>query len=134
MDANGCETCSSAVTTPALNPPTDMDITGTLIYCAPPADYSTVTINTVTATVWVLYYQMLSPSIINNGPSNSFAGLVAGDYMFQVTDSNGCTYQELYTGCHVWRLRASTTDVTCFEQITVQHPLRCLIQQVILQR
>jgi uncharacterized protein Usg len=28
--------------------------------------------------------------------SKSFAGLLQ-DYMFQVTDANGCTYQELFT-------------------------------------
>jgi hypothetical protein len=38
---------------------------------------------------------MLTPTSINNGTNNVFAGLVAGDYLFQVTDANGCTYQEL---------------------------------------
>jgi hypothetical protein len=79
---------------------------------------------------------MLSPSIINNGPSNSFAGLVAGDYMFQVTDSNGCTYQELYTVAPrgVAVALASTTDELVLQRTNGAASLRCLIQQVILQR
>jgi hypothetical protein len=42
-------------------------------------------------------HQMLTPTSINNGTNNVFAGLVAGDYLFQVTDVNGCTYQ-IYSG------------------------------------
>ncbi|MFH6970007.1 T9SS type B sorting domain-containing protein [Flavobacterium petrolei] len=117
-DANGCETLLQSITPPAFNPPADMNITGTPIYCLPATSTtSTVTINSVTAGVGPFTYQMLSPSVFNNFGSNSFAGLAAGDYMFQVTDANGCTYQELYTVAprvNIAVALSGTTDITCF--------------------
>ncbi|MBB1193065.1 hypothetical protein DNC80_05195, partial [Flavobacterium sp. SOK18b] len=98
--------------------PTNMDISGSLIYCAPATSTtSTVLINSVTNGVGPFTYQMVSPSVINNFGSNSFAGLAAGDYMFQVTDANGCTYQELYTVAprvNIAATVATITNETCF--------------------
>ncbi|WP_339919617.1 T9SS type B sorting domain-containing protein [uncultured Flavobacterium sp.] len=119
-DAKGCVTVSKSVTTPALNPPTDMDITGTPIYCVQQGlgdVTSTVTINTVTNGVVPFTYQMLMPTSINNSTNNVFTGLTAGDYLFQVTDANGCTYQELYTVAPRVDIAVAVTtitDETCF--------------------
>ncbi|MFD1606035.1 hypothetical protein ACFSJW_24625, partial [Flavobacterium artemisiae] len=83
---------------PALNAPTDMDIAGTPIYCAPAANTtSTVTISNVQNGVGSLQYEILSPITRPKQPAASFAGLSPDTYLFQVTDANGCTYQESYT-------------------------------------
>lgn len=74
-----------------------MDISGTLVFCQPLArQTSTVTINSVTNGVGALQYEILSPIVVAKQPSNVFAGLApsADPYVFQVTDANGCTYQE----------------------------------------
>ncbi|URM37843.1 T9SS type B sorting domain-containing protein [Flavobacterium anhuiense] len=98
-DANNCIIAVPVdVIVPALNPPTDMDITGTPVYCAPAArTTSTVTINSVTNGVGTLQYEILSPIAVAKQNSNVFAGLTPDTYLFQVTDANGCTYQESYT-------------------------------------
>lgn len=120
-DTNLCTVSAAASTTiDPLNPPTGMDITGTPIYCVQQGlgDLtSTVTINTVTNGVPPFTYQMVSPTSINNGTSNVFAGLSAGDYLFQVTDANGCTYQELYTVAPRVNIAATVATIaneTCF--------------------
>ena len=99
-DANGCETAPQTVTINPLNKPTDMDISGTVLYCAPLANTtSTVSINTTTGGVLPLLFETIAPSpiVVGQQASNSFSGLIAGDYTFKVTDKNGCSYQELYT-------------------------------------
>ncbi|WP_456315732.1 hypothetical protein, partial [Pseudomonas shirazensis] len=98
-DAKGCLfTLTNGVNIPALNPPTNMDITGTPIWCAPAANTtSTVTISNVINGVGTLQYEILSPIVVAKQTSATFAGLAADTYLFQVTDANGCTYQESYT-------------------------------------
>ncbi|SHG56134.1 gliding motility-associated C-terminal domain-containing protein [Flavobacterium micromati] len=121
-DANGCTFNLIDVTTPAFNPPTGMDVTATPIYCAPVASLtSTVTITNVINGAGMLTYQILSPatatSNVTGATNGIFIGLVPDDYMFQVTDSNGCTYQELLTIAPVNNITATvsaTTNVSCF--------------------
>ena len=98
-DAKGCLfTLTNGVNIPALNPPTNMDITGTPIWCTPAANTtSTVTISNVINGVGPLQYEILSPIVVAKQPSATFAGLIPDTYLFQVTDANGCTYQESYT-------------------------------------
>lgn len=121
-DVNGCSFATAVSTTvDALNPPTDMTITSTPIYCAPASSTtSTVTITTTNG-VGTLTYAILSPASatgnISGASSGVFTNLAPADYMFQVTDANGCTYQELYTVADVIRITAApsvTTNVTCF--------------------
>jgi hypothetical protein len=51
-DTNLWQKAAATTTVDALDPPTDMDISGTLIYCPPVSSQtSTVTINSVTAGV-----------------------------------------------------------------------------------
>ena len=121
-DANGCVTPLQSISTPAFNPPTNMDISGSLIYCAPATSTtSTVTINTVTNGVVPFTYQILSPASATTNTSGETSGifdnLPSGDYMFQVTDANGCTYQELYTVAprvNIAATVATITNETCF--------------------
>jgi gliding motility-associated-like protein len=98
-DANNCIIAVPVeVVIPALNPPTDMNISGTPVYCSPAArTTSTVTINSVTNGIGTLQYEILSPIAVAKQNSNVFADLAPETYLFQVTDANGCTYQESYT-------------------------------------
>jgi gliding motility-associated-like protein len=115
-DSNGCETALQMVTTPPLSPPSEMDIDGTPVYCLPAASQtSTVTITNVINGVGTFTYQNITSGTSN--ATGSFSGLAPGDYLFQVTDANGCTYQELFTVNPVNNITAAvnaTTDVTCF--------------------
>ncbi|KAF2506405.1 beta strand repeat-containing protein, partial [Flavobacterium foetidum] len=108
-DAKGCiYTLTNGVDVPSLNPPTDMDIAGTPIYCAPAANTtSTVTISNVQNGVGPLEYEILSPITVAKQPSAVFAGLAPDTYLFQVTDANGCTYQESYTVVPVTNITVS---------------------------
>ncbi|WP_349293674.1 beta strand repeat-containing protein [Flavobacterium marginilacus] len=96
-DANGCTTAPQPIVVNPLNKPTDLAFAVTTApTCAAPA--STVTL-TASNGVGTLQYETIAPSamIIGKQTSAVFAGLTAGDYTFQVTDANGCTYQEVYT-------------------------------------
>lgn len=117
-DTNGCSFATAvSATVDALDPPTNMDISGTLIYCTPATSAtSTVTINSVQDGVGPFTYQILTPTFNDNG-TNVFSLLTAGDYLFQVTDSNGCTYQELYTVAprvDIAVALASSSNSSCF--------------------
>ncbi|WP_406844828.1 T9SS type B sorting domain-containing protein [Flavobacterium soyae] len=117
-DANNCIIAVPVtITIPALNAPTNMDITGTPIYCAPAASTtSTVTISNVINGVAPLQYEILSPIVVAKQTSAVFAGLTADTYLFQVTDANGCTYQESYTINPVTNITVAgqlVSDVTC---------------------
>ncbi|WP_445955609.1 hypothetical protein, partial [Yeosuana sp.] len=115
-DANGCTTGPIGVIVPALDPPTDLDFASTAVTCS--ALTSTVTL-TATNGVGTLEYETIAPSpiIVAKQTSNVFAGLTPGMYVFQVTDSNGCTYQESYTVVPVTNIAISglkLNDVYCF--------------------
>ncbi|MBK0369662.1 T9SS type B sorting domain-containing protein [Flavobacterium agrisoli] len=122
-DANGCID-SETINIPALDPPTDMDITGTPIYCVVQGaggPTSTVALSNVqngAGTVTTgLTYQMIAPSFLENNTNPVFAGLLPGTYLFQVTDANGCTYTESYTVENVTNITVSgqvTADVACY--------------------
>ncbi|TDP04226.1 T9SS type B sorting domain-containing protein [Flavobacterium sp. 245] len=98
-DAHGCIVNLADVIVPALDAPTDMDISGTLVFCNPAArQTSTVTITNVQNGVGTPQFEILSPIVRAKQPSNVFTGLAPNDlpYVFQITDANGCTYQESY--------------------------------------
>ncbi|MDG2431867.1 T9SS type B sorting domain-containing protein [Flavobacterium sp.] len=124
-DANGCETASKAVITPALTPPTDLDF---VVTTAPTCPANTATVEvTATGGLGALDFDILSfngtattlyPTVTTagSGTAASFAGLPPGDYVFQVTDENGCTYQELFTVVAVTPIAivsALVNDITC---------------------
>ncbi|MEM0578782.1 hypothetical protein WFZ86_19930, partial [Flavobacterium sp. N6] len=119
-DAKGCVyTLSNGVNIPALVPPTNMDINGTPVYCLPVASQtSTVTISNVQNGVGTFTYQIISPlaAIINNGTNAVFTGLTPDTYVFEVTDANGCKYQESYTVAPVTPIAivgALVNDISC---------------------
>ena len=117
-DGHGC-IFTGSVTVLKLNAPASGSITSTPIYCAPAGSTtSTVTVNAAAGTgVGSLSYTIV-PSVpvgvVQTG--NQFAGLTAGDYTFQVTDANGCFYQELYTVKAVTPIAITgsvTTAISC---------------------
>ena len=118
-DANGCIVNLADVIVPALNGPTDMDISGTLVYCEPVTRRtSTVTINSYQNGVGAVQYEILSPIVRAKQPSNQFVGLAPNDlpYVFQITDANGCTYQESYKVLPATEITVEgklISDVTC---------------------
>ncbi|KRB54851.1 SprB repeat-containing protein [Flavobacterium sp. Root186] len=85
-DANNCIIAVPVtITIPALNAPTNMDINGTPIYCAPAANTtSTVTISNVINGVGTLQYEILSPIAVAKQTSAVFAGLTPDTYLFQI--------------------------------------------------
>lgn len=117
-DAKGCVfTLVNGVDIPALVPPTDLVIS-TIVPDTCTAD-ATVEITGHTGGVGVLQYETIAPSPIIIAPqtTTTFAGLTPGTYIFQVTDANGCKYQESYTVAPVTNITvaaSATTDVTCF--------------------
>ncbi len=122
-DGNGCSFTTAVSTTVApLNPPTDMNISGTPIYCVQQGlgdVTSTVTVTTTNG-VGALTYAILSPATATGNTSGATSGiftLLAPDtYTFQVTDANGCTYQESYTVAPVTPIAivgAVLNDISC---------------------
>ncbi|MDO8336332.1 MAG: SprB repeat-containing protein, partial [Candidatus Saccharibacteria bacterium] len=101
-DGNGCVIAAPLIeNVPALNPPTDLTFDGTPVWCEPVANRtSTVTLIT-TKGVGTLNYEILSPasatSNVSGASSGIFTGLSPDTYLFQVTDANGCSYQESHT-------------------------------------
>jgi gliding motility-associated-like protein/uncharacterized repeat protein (TIGR01451 family) len=97
-DANGCETVSQDIFVNPLNEPTDLDFSASPIYCFPVASQTSTVKLTTTNGVGTLAYTIVSGPVINatGASSGIFMGLTSGDYIFKVTDSNGCSYQELF--------------------------------------
>jgi large repetitive protein len=118
-DANGCTfVLTNGVNIPALAPPTDMTFdTTSKVTCLAPG---TVEITSVTGGTLLLSYAIVFPAsaISNNTGASSgiFTGLAPDTYLFQVTDANGCTYQEAYTVDPVTNITVSgllVNDVNC---------------------
>jgi hypothetical protein len=102
-----------------MNPPTDMTFSSTPIYCAS-FKYNKYGNCNYYDGVAPLAYAILSPASATGNTSGASSGvfttLVPGDYMFQVTDANGCTVQELYTIADVTPIAivgALVNDITC---------------------
>ncbi|NRT14507.1 gliding motility-associated-like protein [Flavobacterium sp. 28A] len=116
-DANDC-TIAAAVTTTvdALDPPVITTITGTDIWCNPVANQTSTVTVTYTNGVGPLSFNIIEPTVGTPQTSNVFAGLVAGTYLFQVTDANDCTAQQYYTVDDVVNITVSgqvIKDVAC---------------------
>ena len=96
QDANGCIFTTNTISLVAPNQLTDLTFSATALTC--PSQNATVTVTTVGGTA-PFTYQIIAPAgqTVNNGTNPVFTGLTAGTYTFEVTDSNGCTYQETYT-------------------------------------
>ncbi|QQY81726.1 T9SS type B sorting domain-containing protein [Tamlana sp. s12] len=94
QDANGC-TATGSLTIDPLDSPTDLDFASSAVTCNAPATGVTVT---STGGVGTLTYEITDPaSAVTSNNDGNFTGLVAGTYVFKVTDANGCSYIESYT-------------------------------------
>lgn len=115
-DANGCLIATDPITIDPLNPPTDLDFSATNPIC--PVFTSDVTLSTTGGTP-NLTYEIIAPagSVVNNGNNATFAGLAPGTYLFRVTDSLGCSYDESYTIDPITEISVTgqlLSNITCF--------------------
>ena len=94
-DANGCVQALPMITFDPLDKPTDLDFTLSSLDCIS----GTATVDlAVTGGTGPYTYAIVSPAVsaVNNGTNPSFSGLGLGAYIFEVTDNEGCTYQESF--------------------------------------
>ncbi|MBO9582939.1 MAG: T9SS type B sorting domain-containing protein [Flavobacterium sp.] len=124
QDANGCETALVTVPIVPLNKPTDLTFNASVVTCI--ATTSTVDV-TVTNGVGALTFEIIEfngaptaayapVNTADNTVAATFTGLVPGDYMFRVTDSNGCIYEELLPIAPVTNIVVNgqlIADMTC---------------------
>ncbi|WP_318343128.1 T9SS type B sorting domain-containing protein [Flagellimonas baculiformis] len=114
-DDNGCTFVTDPVTIAPLDPPTDIDFTSTDPNC--PSFTSDVTLS-VTGGTPNYVYEIIAPagSVVNNGNNATFTGLAPDTYLFRVTDSTGCVYEETYTIAPVSEISVSgqlIQNITC---------------------
>jgi large repetitive protein len=96
QDANGCVFTTNTISLVAPNQITDLTFSVTALTC--PTQASSITVTAVGGTA-PFTYQIIAPAgqTVNNGTNPVFGNLSAGSYTFEVTDNNGCSYQESYT-------------------------------------
>ncbi|MFH7003261.1 T9SS type B sorting domain-containing protein [Flavobacterium bizetiae] len=94
MDSNGCTTPEQTITILKLNPPQVLSVSASPIYCAPAATSSDVSIaiKPMTGVVPLKYEIFSGPTTTNTtgAADGKFKGLPAGNYVFKITDDNGC--------------------------------------------
>lgn len=115
-DDNGCTFVTNPITIDPLDPPTDIDFSATNPLC--PTFVSDVTLS-VTGGTADFTYEIIAPagSVANNGNNNLFTGLAPDTYLFRVTDSTGCAYDETFTIDPVTEIAVVgqlVSNVTCF--------------------
>ncbi|WP_289663932.1 T9SS type B sorting domain-containing protein [Flavobacterium panacagri] len=125
-DANGCETPVVTVPIVPLNKPTDLAFTPTAITCIT-GNSSDVTVRATNGvgqlTFEIIEFNGAAPAVAytpqvvaDNTIAAVFNGLPFGDYLFRVTDSNTCSYDELLTIKDVIRINADgqpVADMSC---------------------
>ncbi len=112
-DQNGCVADAGQVVFAALDKPTDIDFAEIALDCS--TNSATVQL-TPTSTNPIVNYSIISPSVVDNGGSDTFAGLTVGSYVFQITDDEGCSYEESYTVDNISSIRVSAqtlSEVIC---------------------
>lgn len=115
QDANGCTFTVDAVIILSLDPPTNLDFSGTAVNC--PSNTSDVTL-TATGGVNPLEYRITAPAVAVTAyqASNVFTSLAPGTYTFEVRDANDCVYSEQYAinALPTLNITAQTqNDATC---------------------
>ena len=120
-DANGC-IFTDTITLTALNPPTDLDFTATDVTCL--VTSSTVTVTAING-IGTLAYSITAPAgataNTTGASSGIFTGLTPDTYVFNVTDENGCFYEESFTIDPVTNIvitGATVSDVLCIGENT----------------
>ncbi|KFC60064.1 T9SS type B sorting domain-containing protein [Flavobacterium gilvum] len=119
IDANGC-TYDSTVDVAPYKKITDLTFTVLPITCANPTRDVKVTV--VGGYTPIAKYEIVLPNPLDNGSSDTFAGLGAGTYLIKVTDVNGCSFEKTLKIDDVTRITVSgqvTKDVTCNEATPV---------------
>ena len=94
-DANGCVQALAVITFDPLDKPDDLSFTLSGLDCIS----GTATVDLAVSGGSAPYtFAIISPAVssVNNGSNSSFNGLGLGAYIFEVTDNEGCTYQESY--------------------------------------
>lgn len=115
MDENGCMD-TGTVDIHRLTPPTGFDFDPyDAITCTEAT--TTVTISGVTGGSGAITYQIISPTLVDNGNSPVFAGLLPDvEYVFQVTDENKCTFTrnlKIANVVNIDVIEQSITGITC---------------------
>ncbi|MCD0469377.1 T9SS type B sorting domain-containing protein [Flavobacterium sp. JAS] len=89
-DDNGCTTAEQTITVSPLILPKISKVDATVIYCDPLANRTstaTITLSSGSGTYTIVSGPVINTSGATNG---SFTGLTAGNYVFRVTNANGC--------------------------------------------
>ncbi len=105
-NASGCRRDFSAIEILDVDPPTDIVFTQSNTNCA--LNTSDVQL-TETANFAIDHYEIISPvgDAVDNGTNNTFTGLTNNiNYVFRITDTNGCTYEESFTPAVISSIRA----------------------------
>ncbi|MBU2949251.1 T9SS type B sorting domain-containing protein [Tamlana agarivorans] len=117
-DANGC-TDNNSFTITNLTPPSDMDISSSIVTCNNLT--SEVTISNIIDGFGPFTYEIIAPASATSnvtGASNGvFTGLLPDTYAFRVIDFNGCYYDESFTVDPAVDINVSgsvTSDVSCY--------------------
>ncbi len=111
-DANGCTFDNTVIVNPYQR------ITGLSFAAAPITCINTTTDVTVTVAggYAITKYEIIAPTAVDNLASATFLALAPGTYTFQVTDANGCKYQDSFTIQPVTNITVSgqlVRNVTC---------------------
>jgi len=93
IDKNGCKTNGSTIVNP-FTKLDDIDFAQTIVATCP--DEETQVTLTVIGGYAIDKYEIVSPFTKDNGTSNVFDNLLAGTYMFKVTDERGCSIERPY--------------------------------------
>jgi gliding motility-associated-like protein/uncharacterized repeat protein (TIGR01451 family) len=113
QDSNGCVFQANQIVVNPVSPVTDISVSASLLTC--PNETSDLTINVVGG-VAPYVYQIIAPSLVNNGNSNVFLNIPPDSYTIRVTDDRNCVYEETYTLSPLPILSINVqvvSDVTC---------------------
>ena len=103
-DDSGCRLELAPITIVDVDPPTALVFDQTDINCA--AGTTDVAL-TATSTNPIVRYEIISPTLIDNGANNTFNDInVNTSYEFRITDNQGCIYSENFTPVVIGSIRA----------------------------
>lgn len=103
-DNSGCRLELPSITIEDVDPPSNISFIQSDTNCT--AGTSDVQL-TVTSTNPIVRYEILNPSYIDNGGSDTFDDITTNTaYQFRVTDNQGCTYTDSFTPIITSSIRA----------------------------
>ncbi|MEO1010964.1 MAG: T9SS type B sorting domain-containing protein [Bacteroidota bacterium] len=103
-DGGGCRLELTPIEIFDVDPPTNLDFVQSNSNCA----LSTSDVQLVpTSNAPIVNYSIISPITLDNGGIDTFIGLdTTTSYIFQITDDNGCIYQEGFSPALISSIRA----------------------------